>query len=136
MVSVFPPRKPLELHSMPERIRQGPPASYVTVPPPASPPLDPECSSGSIGPPDPHPPSDDRDWGKARLAYAFLRRSLLRAFSDPAFPSVFLPVPLVLPSFPAASVPAASPASMSVHSSFQNCYACSRSISLSTVIAP
>src|ERR1017187_4081047 len=114
MVSVFPPRKPLELHSMPERIRQGPPASYVTVPPPASPPLDPECSSGSIGPPDPQPPSDARHWGKAHLPYAYLRRSLLRAFSDPAFPSVPLPLPLLLASFPAASVPTAPPASMSV----------------------
>src|SRR6266853_1733564 len=118
MVSVSPPRKPLELHSMPERIRQGPPASYATAPPPAS------------------PPSDDRDWGEARLAYAFLRRSLLRAFSDPAFPSAFPPALPALPSYPAASDLAALPASMSLHSSFQNCYACSRSISLSTVIAP
>src|SRR5216683_8369622 len=136
MVSVSPPRKPLELHSMPERIRQGPPASYATAPPPASPPPGPECSSGSIGTPDPHPPSDDRDWGEARLAYAFLRRSLLGAFSDPAFPSAFPPTLPALPSYPAASDLAALPASMSLHSSFQNCYACSRSISLSTVIAP
>src|SRR5882724_5831338 len=49
MESVSPPRKPLEPHSMPERIRQCPPASYATVPPPAFPPPDPECSSGSIG---------------------------------------------------------------------------------------
>src|SRR5260370_16387676 len=102
MVSVSPPRKPLEPHSMPGRIRQGPPASYATVPPPAFPPLDPECSSCSIGPPDPHPPSDDRDWGEAHLADAFLRRSLLGAFSDPAFPSVFPPVPPALPSYPFA----------------------------------
>ena len=51
-------------------------------------------------------------------------------------PSVFPPVPPALPSYPAASGPATSPASMSVHSSFQNCYPWSRSISLFTVIAP
>src|ERR1700731_1135337 len=136
MPSVSPPQSPPAPHSMPERIQQCPPASYATVPPPASPPLDSECSSGSIGPPDPHPPSDDRDWGEAHLAYAFLRRSLLRAFSDPAFPLVFPPVPPARPSYPVGLGLAASPASMSVHSSFQNCYACSRSISLSTVIAP
>src|SRR5260370_20952847 len=116
MVSVSLPRKPLELHSMPERIRRDPPASYEAGPPPAFPLPDPECSSCSIGPPDPHPPSDDRDSGEAHLAYAFLRRSLLRAFSDPAFPSVFLPVPPALPSCPAASGLAASPSSTSVHS--------------------
>src|SRR5258708_30318686 len=139
MVSVSPPRKSLELHSMPERIRRDPPASYEAGPPPAFPLLDPECSSCSIGPPDPHPPSDDRDWGEAHLAYAFLRHTLLRAFSDPAFPSVFLPVPPALPSYPVGLGLAASPASLSVlsvHSSFQDCYPCSRSISLSTVIAP
>src|SRR5260370_27612697 len=108
MVSVSLPRKPLELHSMPGRIRQDPPASYATVPPPAFPPPDPECSSCSIGPPDPHPPSDDRDWGEAHLAYAFLRRSLLRAFSDPAFPSGFPPVLPALPSSPAGFGLAAS----------------------------
>src|ERR1017187_594123 len=134
--SVSPPRKPLAPHSMPERIRQCPPASYATVPPPAFHPPDPECSSGSIGPPDPHPPSDDRDWGEAHLADALLRRSVLPPFSDPAFPSVFPPVPPALPSYPAASGPAASPVSLSLHSSFENCYASSRSISLSTVIAP
>src|ERR1035437_4460102 len=134
--SVSPHRKSLAPHSMPERIRQCPPASYATVPPPAFHPPDPECSSGSIGPPDPHPPSDDRDWGEAHLADALLRRSVLPPFSDPAFPSVFPPVPPALPSYPAASGPAASPVSLSLHSSFENCYASSRSISLSTVIAP
>src|SRR6266478_5123214 len=136
MESVSPLQKPLAPHSMPERIQQCPPASSATVPPPAFPPLDPECSSCSIGPPDPRPPSDDRDWGEAHLADALLRRSLLPLFSDPAFPSVFPPVPPALPSYPAASGPASSPASMSVHSSFENCYASSRSISLSIVIAP
>src|SRR5882724_3140435 len=135
MESVSPPRKPLEPHSMPERIRQCPPASYATVPPPAFPPPDPECSSGSIGPPDPHPPSDDRDWGEAHLADALLWCSLLTPFSDPAFPSVFPPDPPALPSYPAASGPASSPASMSVHSSLENCYASPRSISSSIVIA-
>src|SRR6266705_5775570 len=130
MQSVSPPRKPLAPHSMPERIRQSPPASYATVPPPAFPPPNPECSSGSIGRPDPHPPSDDRDWGEALLAHALLRRSLLPRFSDPAFLSAFPPVPPALLSYPSAPGPATSSTSTSVHSSFQNCYASSRSISL------
>src|SRR5260370_18899221 len=114
MASVSPPRKRLEPHSMPGRIRQSPPASYATVPPLAFPLPDPECSSGSIGPPDPHPPSDGRDWGEAHLADALLRRSFLPPFSDPASPSAFPPVPPPLPSYPAVSAPATSPASMSV----------------------
>src|ERR1700722_15549115 len=121
MPSASPPQSPPAPHSMPERIQQCPPASYATVPLPAFPPPDPECSSCSIGPPDPRPPSDDRDWGEAHLADAFLRRSLLPPFSDPAFPSAFPPVLPALPSFPAAPDLATSPASMSVHSSFQNC---------------
>src|SRR5438046_1253909 len=136
MESVSPLRKPLESHSMPERIRQCPPASYATVPPPAFPPPDPECSSGSIGPPDPHPPSNDRDWGEAHRADAFLRRSLLPPLSDPALLSAFPPVPPALLSYPAAPGPPTSSLSMLVHSSFQNCYASSRSISLAVLIAP
>src|SRR6266567_7661995 len=136
MPSVSPPRKPLAPHSMSERIRQCPAASYATVPPPAFPPPGPECSTGSIGLPDPRPPSDGRDWGEAHRADAFLRRSLLPPLSDPAFLSAFPPVPPALPSYPAAPGPATSSASMSVHSSFQNCYASSRSISLAVVIAP
>jgi hypothetical protein len=46
------------------------------------------------------------------------------------------PIPPALPSYPAAPGPATSSAWMSVHSSFQNCYAFSRSISLAVVIAP
>src|ERR1700722_17675277 len=136
MPSVSPPQSPPAPHSMPERIQQCPPASYATVPPPAFPPPDPECSSCSIGPPDPRPPSDGRDWGEAHRADAFLRRSLLPPFSDPAFPSAFPPVLPALPSYPAALGPATSPASLSVHSFFQNCYASSRSISLAVLIAP
>src|SRR5712671_64058 len=136
MESASPPRKPLAPHSMPERIRQCAAASYATVPPPAFPPPDPECSSGSIGHPDPLPPSDGRDWGEAHRSEAFLRRSLLPPFSDPAFLSAFPPVRPVLLSYPAAPGPASSSASMSVHSSFQNCYASSRSISLAVLIAP
>src|ERR1700730_16640241 len=41
-------------------------------------------------------------------------------------------IPPALPSYPAASGPETLPPSMSVHSSFENCYASSRSISLST----
>src|SRR5258707_14450863 len=136
MESASPPRKPRAPHSMPERIGQCPAASYATAPSPALPPPAPECSSGSIGRPDLRPPSDRRDWGEAHRSEAFLRRSLLPPFSDPAFLSAFPPVPPALLSYPAAPGPATSSASMSVHSSFQNCYASSRSISLSTVIAP
>src|SRR5260370_23854625 len=71
MASVSPPRKPLELHSMPGRIRQGPPASYETGLPPAFPPPDAECSSCSIGPPDPHTPSDDRELGRSSPRLCF-----------------------------------------------------------------
>src|SRR6266436_1297091 len=115
---------------MPERIRQCAAASYATVPPPAFPPPDPECSSGSIGPPDPRPPSDGRDWGETYLADPLLLCSLLPP-SDPVFSSVSPLVPPALPSYPAALGPATSPSSISVHSSLQNCYASSRSISFS-----
>src|SRR6266536_5389354 len=91
---------------------------------------------GSIGRPDPRPPSNGRDWGEAHLADAFLRRSLLSPFSDPAFPSAFPPVPPALPSYPVAPGPLPSSASMLVHSSLENCYASSRSISLAVLIAP
>src|ERR1017187_4839365 len=120
---------------MPGRIRQRPAALSATVLPPAFPPPDPKCSNGSIGRPDPRPPSDGRDWGETLLADALLLRLPLPP-SDPAFPSVFPPVPPALPSYPATPDPASAPASLSVHSSLQNCYASSRSISLSTVIAP
>src|SRR5260370_1594857 len=115
MESGSPPQKPLEPHSMPERIRQCPPGSYATVPPPAFPPPDPECSSCSIGPPDLLPPSDDRDWGEAHLPDAHLPRSRLPLFSDPAFPSAFPPVPPALPSYPAPLDPPTSPPSFSLH---------------------
>src|SRR4029077_20970762 len=135
MQSVSPPRKPLAPHSMPERIRQRAAASYATVPPPAFPPPDPECSSDSIGLPNPHPPSDDRDWGETYLADPLLLCSLLPP-SNPVFSSVSPPVPPALPSYPAAPGPATSSASMPVPSSFQNCYASARSISLAVLIAP
>src|SRR5580704_7955306 len=135
MQSVSPPQKPLAPHSMPERIRQCPAASYATVPLPAFPPPGPECSNGSIGRPGLRPPSDGRDWGEAHRSDAFLRRSLLPLFSDPAFPSAFPPVLPALPSYPAALGPATSPAWLSVHSFSQNCYASSRSMSLAVLIA-
>src|ERR1700676_2934179 len=133
MVSVSPPRKSLELHSMPERIRRDPPASYEVGPPPASPPPDPECSSCSIGPPDPHHRQTIEIGAKLtslRLFYGtrcceLFRIQLFLQFSY-QFRQHFLRIPSEW----------ASRASVSVHSSFQNCYACSRSISLSTVIAP
>src|SRR5260370_41536193 len=136
MLSVSPPQSPPATHSTRGRRWQNSPASTAIAPPPAFPPPDPECSSGSIGPPDPRPPSDGRDWGEAHRADAFLRRSLLPLFSDPAFPSAFPPVPPALLSYPAAPGPATSSASLSVHSSFQNCYASSRSVSLAVLIAP
>src|SRR5438128_12346191 len=104
---------------MPQRILKHPASSSATVLPPVSPPPNPKCSTGSIDRPDPLPPLDGRDWGEADLA-----------------PSVSPPVPLALPSYPAAPDPATSPASSVIHSSLENCYASSRSISLSTVIAP
>src|SRR6266853_3661492 len=130
MESASPPRKPFAPHSMPERIRQCAAASYATVPPPAFPPPDPECSSCSIGRPDPRPPSDGRDSGETYLADPLLLCSLLPP-SDPVFSSVSPLVPPALPSYPAALGPATSPSSISVHSSLQNCYASSRSISFS-----
>src|SRR5216684_2163162 len=120
---------------MPQRILQPPAPSSATVPLPAFPLPDPKGSSGSIGRPDPRPPSDGRDWGEAHLADPLLH-SLLPPFSNPAFPSAWPPVPPALPSYPAAPSPATSSASRSVHSSFQNYYASSRSISLAVLIAP
>src|SRR5260370_19461636 len=116
-------------HSAPGRRLHNPPRLSATVLPPAFLPLDPECSSGSIGHPDPRPPSGGPDWGEAHRAYAFLRRSVLPPFSDPAFLSAFPPVPPALLSYPAAPGPATSSASMSVHYSFENCYSSSRSLS-------
>src|SRR5260370_16817107 len=100
MESASPPRKPLAPHSMPERIRQCAAASYATVPPPAFPPPDPECSSGSIGRPDLRPPSYGRDWGEPHRSQSFLRLSSLPPFSDPPFLSPFPPVPPPLLSHP------------------------------------
>src|SRR5207244_2785742 len=114
----------------------NPPASSATVLPPTFLPPDPKCSNGSIGRPDLRPPSNGRDWGEAHRADAFLRRSLLPPLSDPALLSAFPPVPPALLSYPAAPGPATSSLSMLVHSSFQNCYASSRSISLAVLIAP
>src|SRR5216683_8027348 len=128
-----PPRAP---HSILGRRLPNPPASSATVLPSAFLPPDPKCSNGSIGRPDLRPPSNGRDWGQAHRADAFLRRSLLPPLSDPAFLSAFPTVPPALLSYPAAPGPATSSVSMLVHSSFQNCYASSRSISLAVLIAP
>src|SRR5216683_3749087 len=136
MPSVSPPQSPHAPHSTLGKRWPNPPASSVIAPPPAFPPPVPKCSNGSLGRPDLRPPSDRRDWGEAHRSDAFLRRSLLPPFSDPAFLSAFPPVPPAPLSYPAAPGPATSSASMSVHSSFQNCYASSRSISLAVLIAP
>src|SRR5216683_7245283 len=135
MPSVSPPPPPHAPHSTLGKRWPNPPASSATVLPPAFPPPDPKCSNGSIGRPDPLPRSGGRDWGEAHLADVLLLRLLL-PLSDPAFSSASPPVPPSLPSCPAARDPATSPASKAaVHSSLENCYASSRSISLSTVIA-
>src|ERR1017187_2737394 len=136
MPSVSPPPPPHAPHSTLGKRWPNPPVSSAIALPPAFPPPVPKCSNGSLGRPDLRPPSDGRDWGEAHRSDAFLRRSLLPPFSDPAFPSAFPPVPPALLSYPAAPGPATSSASMSVHSSFQNCYASSRSISLAVLIAP
>src|SRR6267142_4957152 len=135
MPSVSPPQSPHALHSMPETIQQCPPASSAIALPPAFPPPVPKCSNGSLGRPDLLPPLDGRDWGEAHRSNAFLRRSVLPSSSDPAFLSAFPPVLPALLSYPAAPGPATSSASMSVHSSFQNCHASARSISLPVLIA-
>src|SRR6266851_4460486 len=135
MPSVSPPPPPHAPHSTLGKRLPNPPASSATALPPAFLPPDPKCSSGSLGRPDPRPPSDGRDWGEAHLADPLLH-SLLPPFSNPAFPSALPPVPPALLSYLAAPSPATSSASMSVHSSFQNCYASSRSISLAVLIAP
>src|SRR6266567_1345329 len=125
MPSVSPPPPPHAPHLTFGKRLPNPPASSATVLPPAFLPPDQKCSNGSIGRPDLRPPSNGRDWGEAHRADAFLRRSLLPPLSDPAFLS-----------YPAAPGPATSSVSMLVHSSFQNCYASSRSISLAVLIAP
>src|SRR5579864_4196891 len=58
---------------MPQRILHRPADSSATVPLPAFPLPDPKCSNGSIGRPDPRPPSDGRDWAEALLADALLQ---------------------------------------------------------------
>src|ERR1700719_3656170 len=97
MPSVSPPQSPPAPHSILGKRWPNPPALSATVPPPAFPPLNPKCSTGSIGPPDPLPSSDGRDWAEDHLADAHLPRSRLPLFSDPAFPSAFPPV---LPELP------------------------------------
>src|ERR1700733_3125486 len=134
--SLSPPLPPPAPHSTPGRRWQNPPTSSATAPPPAFLPPNPKCSSGSTGRPDPRPPSDGRDWVEAHLADPLLRHSLLPPSSDPAFPSAWPPVLPAPPSYPAAPGPATLSVSMSIHSSFQNCYASSWSISLAVLIAP
>src|ERR1700757_504097 len=136
MPSGFPPQSPHALHSMPERIQQCLPRSSLIALPPVFPPPVPKCSNGSLDRPDPRPPSDDRDWGEAHPADTFLRCSLPPLFLDPAFLSAFPPVPPALLSYLAAPGLATSSASISFHSSFQNCYPSARSISLAVLIAP
>src|SRR6516225_6832867 len=105
------------------------PALSATVLRPAFLPRNQECSTDSSGLPDPLPPSDDLDWGQTCFPCDFLVRSLPPS-AHPVFPSAF---PAPLPSLPlhhAAPDLALLPAAMSVHSSCQNCYPSSRSISL------
>src|SRR5437899_8730834 len=114
---------------MPGRTPLHLPALSATVLRPAFLPPAPKCSTDSSGLPDPLPPSDDLDWGQLCFPCDFLLRSLTRS-AHPAFPSAFLAPPPSLPSHRAALDLVTSLASMSVHSSWQNCYPSSRSISL------
>src|SRR5258707_8030288 len=106
---------------MPGRTPLHLPALSATVLRPAFLPPNQECSTDSSGPPDPLPPSVDLDWGPP----CFPCDLLLRLSTPPAhsvFPSTFPGPPRAPLSHLAAPGPATSSASMSVHSSFQNCY--------------
>src|SRR5215468_2066748 len=97
----------------------------ATVPPPASLPPAPKCSSCSTGLPDLLPPSDDPDWAQAR-PLAFPRLCSPAQVLAQAFRSASPPAPPSLLSNPAAPGREPSPLSSSVRSLFENCYSFSR----------
>src|SRR5262249_5233977 len=103
-----------------------PPASSVVALRLASPLANPKCSSGSIGLPNPLPPSAGPDWNSARVADWLLLGSPTSP-SAPAFLSVSAPAPPALPWFLAAlGAELSLPASLPVPSSWENCYSSSR----------
>src|SRR5215813_7532143 len=91
----------------------------------ASPLANPKCSSGSIGLPNPLPPSAAPDWDPAQFADPLLLGSPTSP-SPPAFLSVSPPAPPVLPWVLAALGAELAPASLSVPSSWETCYSSSR----------
>src|SRR6476659_5341726 len=135
MLSEFRLRRLLAPPSMPGRTPLHLPAWCATVPRPAFPPPNQECSTDSSGLPDPLPPSDDLDWGQLCFPCDFLLRSSTPP-AHPVFPSTSLGLPRVLLSHLAAPDRALSSASRLVHSAAKTCYASSRSISLAVLIAP
>src|SRR6516164_11490025 len=84
-----------------------------------------QCSSGSIGLPNPLPPSAGPDWDPAQLADPPLLGAPASP-SAPAFLSVSPPARLVLAWLLAALGAELSPAWLSVPSSWQTCYSSSR----------
>jgi len=134
-MGVLPTRKPLAPHSTLKEFMQCAAASYATVPPPE---FLLQTQNAVVAPLVAQiyaHPSDGRDWGEAHRSEAFFRRSLLPPFSDPAFFQLshqfrqhFFRIRCTGPrdfvGFDVGSL------------FFPECYASSRSISLSTVIAP
>jgi hypothetical protein len=122
--SVSPLPSPPAPHLTLGRRLQNPPALSATVPPPALPPPDPKWAPlvSQI-----HAHRQTVEFGakstSVRLS-SCLRYCHLRIQPFPQFPP---PVPPALLSYPAAPGSGTSPAPLSVHSSFQNCYASSRS---------
>src|SRR4029077_13625876 len=114
---------------MPGRTPLHLPVLSATVLRPEFLPPNPKCSTDSSGLPDPLPPSDDLDWGQTCFPCHLSWRSLLPS-AQRVFPSAFPAPPPLLPLHHAALDLVTSLASMSVHSSWQNCYPSSRSISL------
>src|SRR5215831_2612821 len=107
------------------RTRLAPPASSAETLRLASPLANPKCSNGSIGLPNPLPPSAGPDWSSVQAADPLLL-GLPALPSIPAFLSVSPPAPPVLPWVLAALGAELSPASLSVPSSWQTCYSFSR----------
>src|SRR6516164_8306480 len=110
---------------MPGRMLLHPLPSFATVPPPASPPPIPKCSSCSIGLPDPPPPSAGPDWGQARNLASPRLRYPAQVLAQ-AFRSASPPAPPSLLWNPAAPGREPSSVSSSVRSLFENCYSFSR----------
>src|SRR6516225_6058182 len=100
-------------------------ALSATVPPPASLPPAPKCSSCSIGLPDPLPPSAGPEWAQARNLASPRLPSPAQVLAQ-AFRSASPPAPPSLPWNLAAPGREPSPLSSSVRSLFENCYSFSR----------